>query len=305
MALRKQSNLTRYYYHRLHIRLNRPSLPWKILHIFMLQFRVSCFRGVSLRAIWCFFLTHAWSIWHFFCYVSHSNVRSWLYVSSHSLNFEPVPGFWIGNSSRSRSYFPFLLKYSPALLSRELESKLTEIVLVVPVRHILLCLSHRPPNEINRSPLKKSLLLIARVNQYWWQVALLTPQLWTTIFISSLWVEGHEAPAQKSSPSLHAQGVADKTTTTHVHDARPRTHRLDDILPPQEDKFDIDEKKELLTLNQQSFEVNIRSLMISNNWWIEREWGWTLNVEHLSYKYMDEGKFNMRVVRCYFYYLTV
>jgi hypothetical protein len=43
----------------------------------------------------------------------------------------------------------------------------------------------------------------------------------------------------------------------HVHDARPRTHRSDDILPPQEDKFDIDEKKELLTLNQQSFEANI------------------------------------------------
>ena len=84
-------------------------------------------------------------------------------------------------------------------------------VLVAPVWHIppeilsyifVLCLSHRPPNEINRSSLKRSLLL-ARINQYWRQVALSTPQLWTTIFLDSKSLggsrEGYEAPAEPSS----------------------------------------------------------------------------------------------------------
>ena len=88
-------------------------------------------------------------------------------------------------------------------------------VLVAPVWHLppeilsyifVLCLSHRPPNEINRTSLKRSLLL-ARVNQYWRQVALSTPQLWTTIFLDSKSLsgsgarEGQEAPAEPSSSS--------------------------------------------------------------------------------------------------------
>ena len=86
-------------------------------------------------------------------------------------------------------------------------------VLVAPVWHIppeilsyifVLCLSYRPPNEINRTSLKRSLLL-ARVNQYWRQVALSTPQLWTTIFLDSKSLggtgEGHEAPAEPSLSS--------------------------------------------------------------------------------------------------------
>ena len=86
-------------------------------------------------------------------------------------------------------------------------------VLVAPVWHLppeilsyifVLCLSHRPPNEINRTSLKRSLLL-ARVNQYWRQVALSTPQLWTTIFLDSKSLggagEGQEAPAEPSSTS--------------------------------------------------------------------------------------------------------
>ena len=87
-------------------------------------------------------------------------------------------------------------------------------VLVAPVWHIppeilsyifVLCLPHRPPNEVNRSSLKRSLLL-ARVNQYWRHVALSTPQLWTTIFLDSRSLagagEGHEAPAELSMPKL-------------------------------------------------------------------------------------------------------
>jgi hypothetical protein len=86
-------------------------------------------------------------------------------------------------------------------------------VLVAPVWHLppeilsyifVLSLSHRPPNEVNRTSLRKSLLL-ARVNQYWRQVALSTPQLWTTIFLDSKSLggarEGHEAPAEPSSSS--------------------------------------------------------------------------------------------------------
>ena len=64
--------------------------------------------------------------------------------------------------------------------------------------------------------------------------------------------------------------VTDTTTTILVHDALPRTHRSVYILPPQQDKFDIDEKMELLALNQHSFEVNIQSLMIPDIWWVER-----------------------------------
>ena len=38
--------------------------------------------------------------------------------------------------------------------------------------------------------------------------------------------------------------VTDNTTTIPVHDALLRTHRpVDILLPPQQDKFDIDEKK--------------------------------------------------------------
>ena len=86
-------------------------------------------------------------------------------------------------------------------------------VLVAPVWHIppeilsyifVLCLSHRPPNEINRTSLKRSLLL-ARINQYWRQVALSTPQLWTTIFLDSKSLggaaEGHEPPPEPSLSS--------------------------------------------------------------------------------------------------------
>ena len=79
-------------------------------------------------------------------------------------------------------------------------------VLVAPVWHIppeilsyifILCLPYCPPNEIKRSSLKSSLLL-ARVNRYWRQVALSTPQLWSTIFLDSKSL-AHEAPAEASS----------------------------------------------------------------------------------------------------------
>jgi len=50
------------------------------------------------------------------------------------------------------------------------------------------------------------------------------------------------------------------TTMIPVDDGRPRTLRCVDILPPRQDKFDMEEKNELLALNLQGFEVNIRPL---------------------------------------------
>jgi F-box-like len=83
-------------------------------------------------------------------------------------------------------------------------------VLVAPVWHIppeilsyifVLCLSECPPNEIKRSSLRTSLLL-ARVNQFWRQVALSTPQLWSTIFLDSKSLGGgNEAPAGATASS--------------------------------------------------------------------------------------------------------
>ena len=73
---------------------------------------------------------------------------------------------------------------------------------------------------------------------------------------SSVLLSGSTSTSYSSS----SDAIADISTTISVHDARPRTLRSVDILPPRYDKFDINEKKELLALNQQGFEVNIRSL---------------------------------------------
>ena len=92
-----------------------------------------------------------------------------------------------------------------------------------------------------------------------------------TKLIRSRWQNAKSPPSSPSSSALpsgstsssyssNSDAVADNTTTIPVHDARPRTLRSVDILPPRHDKFDINEKNELLALNQQGFEVNIRSL---------------------------------------------
>ena len=73
-------------------------------------------------------------------------------------------------------------------------------------------------------------------------------------------------PSESTSTSCCSNDAISTTTTTTttmtipVHDARPRTLRSVDILPSRQDKFDIAEKNELLALNKQGFEVNIRSL---------------------------------------------
>ena len=97
-----------------------------------------------------------------------------------------------------------------------------------------------------------------------------------TKLIRSRWENAMSSPPSPSSSALPSAGststsfssnsdsvVADSSSTAPVpvvHDARPRTLRSVDILPPRQDKFDIDEKNELLALNQQGFEVTIRSL---------------------------------------------
>jgi hypothetical protein len=91
-----------------------------------------------------------------------------------------------------------------------------------------------------------------------------------TKLIRSRWqnAESSSSPSSDALPSgststsfsSNSDSVAESTTAIPVHDACPRTLTSVDILPPRQDKFDIDEKNELLGLNQQGFEVNIRSL---------------------------------------------
>jgi len=88
-----------------------------------------------------------------------------------------------------------------------------------------------------------------------------------TKLIRSRWPSA-QSPSSPSSTSLPpGSGTVSYystddsiTTTIPVSDSRPRTLRSVDIFPPRQDKFDIEEKNELLALNQQGFEVNIRSL---------------------------------------------
>ena len=88
-----------------------------------------------------------------------------------------------------------------------------------------------------------------------------------TKLIRSRW-RNSQSPSSSSSTSLppgsgtvsYYSNDDSITTTMPVSDSRPRTLRSVDILPPRQDKFDIEEKNELLALNQQGFEVNIRSL---------------------------------------------
>ena len=89
---------------------------------------------------------------------------------------------------------------------------------------------------------------------------------WQSAKSSSSSSPSSDAPRPSGSTSTsyssNSDSAADSPTAIiiPVHDARPRTLTSVDILPPRQDKFDIDEKNELLALNQQGFEVTIRSL---------------------------------------------
>jgi len=147
------------------------------------------------------------------------------------------------------------LAYTPMLTSLHIHRMASDLVL------------HHLTQEGNRDgwlvPKLKTLRLSGKLYFQARNVTKLICSRWQNAKSSSSSPSSSSLPSGSTSTSFSSNSdsvASDSTTAISVHDARPRALQSVDILPPRQDKFDIDEKNELLALNQQGFEVNIRSL---------------------------------------------